>query len=197
MISYSVETFLRCERIEKVFVAVSEEFISRCEALFRDPRVKVIKGGETRGDTVAKLVKECEKCGAAYEDVLATHDAARPFVKLDAVENAIEAARVYGASGTALPATDTVLKCRNGFVTAAPSRSEMFLAQTPQCFKIGVFNEAWEKLSEEEKALSTDVCGMLCRAGVTVKIVEGSKECFKITFEEDMERAEEQLLKNK
>lgn len=196
VISYCVETFLSCKEIEKVFVAVSEEYISYTEKLLSDPRVKVIKGGDSRGETVARLVKECENySGASENDILVTHDAARPFVTPAAVGRSVEAARIYGASGTTLPASDTVLECREGFVTGAPPRSEMYLAQTPQCFKIGLFNEIWGKLSREEKAAATDVCGMFYRAGAAVKIVEGDKECFKITYGEDMERAEQWLKK--
>lgn len=195
VISYCVETFLRWGKADKIFVAAAEEYIDYCEKLFADKRVKVIKGGKTRGDTVALLVKECEKYGAEKDDILATHDAARPFVTTEGIERSVEAAKEHGASGTALPASDTVLECRGGFVAGAPARSGMYLAQTPQCFKIGVFNEVWERLSEAERESATDVCGMIWRAGGKVRIVEGDKECFKITFEEDFYRAEELLRK--
>lgn len=197
VISYSVEAFLRCKEIEKIFAAVSEEYISSTEKLFQDSRVKIIKGGTSRGETVELLARECEKYpGASENDILVTHDAARPFVTADVIRRSVEAARTYGASGTALPASDTVLECRDGFAAGAPPRSEMYLAQTPQCFKIGLFKDIWGKLSEAEKAAATDVCGMFCRAGAAVRIVEGDKDCFKITFWGDMERAEA-LLKKK
>ena len=195
IISYSVESFLRCEKIESVLVAVSEDYIDYCKGLFSDPRVKVIKGGDTRSETVAMLVKECENYGGQVspEDILITHDAARPFVSPEAIRRVIEAAEKYGASGTAINATDTVLQCQNGFVYAAPPRSEMYLAQTPQCFKIGLFKDVWNKLTDNEKAVNTDDCGMFFRAGIKVRIVEGNRECFKITFKEDIDRANEYL----
>lgn len=195
IISYSVNSFLRCEEIEKVFVAVSENYIDHCKGLFSDPRVEIVKGGNTRSETVALLVRECEKYSgkASPEDILATHDAARPFVTVEVIRRAVEAAKKYGASGTALNATDTVLQCQNGFVCAAPPRSKMYLAQTPQCFKIGLFNDVWNKLTDSERKEATDVCGMFCRAGVKVRIAEGDRACFKITVREDMDRAEEYL----
>ena len=196
VISYSVETFLRLENIEKIFVAAAEENIEYCERLFTNKKVKVIKGGRTRGETVALLAEECERYpGSSPGDILATHDAARPFVTLGAIGRAVEAARAYGVSGTALPAFDTVLRCSEGDVTDAPPRREMFLAQTPQCFKTGLFKEVWDGLSEEERVNATDVCGMFYRAGKRVKIVEGDIECFKITFAEDLDRAENWIRK--
>lgn len=195
MISYSVEAFLACKEIDRIFVAAAGEYTDYCKRLFPDPRVKVIEGGATRADTVALLVKECGSFGenASPEDILITHDAARPFVSTDIIRRSVEAAREYGASGVAVGAFDTVLQCRGGFVCGAPPRSEMYLAQTPQCFKTGLFNKVWNGLTEREKAEATDVCGMFFRAGVNVKIVEGARECFKITVKEDMDRAEAYL----
>ncbi len=190
VIAFSVESFLLCEEIEKIFVAVSEDFFEHCTNLFSNPRIKVIKGGKTRAETVAILAKACGECGGTEEDILATHDAARPFVSTEVIRRSIEAAMEYGVSGTAVTASDTVLRCQNGFVEDAPVRSEMFLAQTPQSFKLGLFDRVWNGLSEKEKEEATDVCGMFFRAGLRVRMVEGEKECFKITFGEDMERAE-------
>ena len=190
IIAYSVESFLSCKEIEKVFVAVPDEFLDFCSKLFTDRRVKVIKGGKTRAETVAILAEHCERHGGGEEDVLVTHDAARPFVSGELIKKSIAAAKEHGVCGTALPATDTVLRCNNdGFVTAAPLRSEMFLAQTPQSFKLGLFNKVWSALSAKERENATDVCGMFFRTGVKVKIIEGEKSCFKITFSEDIEKA--------
>ncbi|MCM1055648.1 MAG: 2-C-methyl-D-erythritol 4-phosphate cytidylyltransferase [Bacteroides sp.] len=195
IISYSAETFLSCGEIEKIFIAVSEEYVEHCKKLFTDPRIKVIKGGCDRSETVALLAEACEKYGkgASQEDILVTHDAARPFVTAETIRRTVAAAESFGACGTALSSSDTVLQCENGFVAAAPPRSEMYLAQTPQTFKLGVFNNVWSRLDDSEKRSATDVCGMFFRAGVRVKIVEGDKKCFKITVREDMERAENLL----
>ncbi len=190
VIAFSVESFLLCEEIEKIFVAVSEDFFEHCANLFSNPRIKVIKGGKTRAETVAILARACGECGGTEDDILATHDAARPFVSTEVIRRSIEAAMEYGVSGAAVAASDTVLRCQNGFVEDAPVRSEMFLAQTPQSFKLGLFDRVWNGLSEKEKEEATDVCGMFFRAGLRVRMVEGEKECFKITFGEDMERAE-------
>ena len=191
VIMHSVEAFLQCGEIGCVFAAVSEEWIERCREMFAQyDRVAVVQGGSDRGETVARLVEAAFAEGGSDNDVIATHDAARPFVSPDVIRRCAAAAEKFGVGGTALAASDTVLQCVDGIVTAAPPRSEMFLAQTPQCFKLGLFREVWGRLPEEEKKAATDVCGMFFRAGVEVRIVEGARECFKITTEEDMRRAE-------
>lgn len=191
MLAYSVEAFLRVREIERVYVAVNESWVEYCEKLFADEkRVCVISGGANRAETVERLVNAVAENGGGDDDIIATHDAARPFISCELIQWCVKAAEEYGVSGAAIAATDTVLRCEGGFITGAPPREEMFLAQTPQCFKVGIFRKVWNNLSEEDKAKATDVCGMMFRAGVKVKIVEGEKGCFKITTAEELEMVE-------
>ena len=191
MIMHSVEAFLRYGECERILVAVSAEWLGRCQdILIHYDGITVIEGGSDRGETVERLVDAAFAAGGADGDIIATHDAARPYVNAEVIKRCVEAAREYGVSGTAVPARDTVLQCHGGVVTAAPDRSEMFLAQTPQCFKLGEFRRVWNELSDVEKRRATDACGMFFRAGVSVRIVEGAEECFKVTAVEDLKRAE-------
>ena len=192
VIMHSVEAFLRYGECERIFVAVSDRWVEYCRELFAHYNsISVIEGGADRGETVERLVDAAYAKGGSDGDIIATHDAARPFVDVDVIGRCVEAAEEFGVSGTAVAARDTVLQCRDGLVTAAPLRSEMFLAQTPQCFKLGIFRKIWGELSDREKAAATDVCGMFYRAGVSVKIIEGGERCFKITTEDDLKRAEQ------
>ena len=191
MLTYSVEAFLRLKEIERIYVAVNENWTEYCEKLFADEKqVCVISGGANRAETVERLVNAVVENGGGDNDVIVTHDAARPFVSCELIQCCVKAADEYGVSGAAIAATDTVLRCEGGFITDAPPREKMFLAQTPQCFKIGLFKRVRDSLSEEEKAKATDVCGMMFRAGVGVRIVEGEKNCFKVTTAEELEMAE-------
>ena len=187
VIAYSVEEMLKCPQTGKIFVAVSADYMDYCRGLFTDVRIEVIEGGKNRSETVAIMAERALSIGS-NDDIMITHDAARPIVSKETFIRCAEAAREYGASGTAVPATDTVLQCRDGFIYAAPPREEMVLAQTPQCFKLGLFKEVWESISEEEKHSATDACGMFFRAGKRVRIVEGEKSALKITVEEDFDR---------
>lgn len=191
MLLHSVEAFLQYGKCERIFVAAGEPWLERCqEMLAHYDSVTVIRGGSYRGETVERLVSAAFAAGGDEGDIIATHDAARPFASAELIGRCVAAAEKHGVSGAALAAADTVLQCRDGIVTDAPPRSEMFLAQTPQCFKLGLFRQVWSGLSEEEKRSATDVCGMFCRGGVEVRVVEGEVGCFKITTAEDLRRAE-------
>lgn len=192
IISYSVEAFLKCEKIGKILIAVSRDRIDYCKALFPNEKIQVIEGGETRNQTMAILAKKALEIGTE-SDILITHDAARPFVTERAIKESAEGAKEYGGTTAAVPASDTVLQCEGGLLKFAPPREEMYLAQTPQAFKIGLFLSIWESLDEKEKNSATDLCGIFSKRNAPVKITEGDRCCFKITYKEDLERAEQYL----
>ncbi len=192
IISYSVEAFLKCEETDKILIAVSRDRMEYCKALFPDKKIEVIEGGKTRNDTMAILAKKALEQGKPT-DILITHDAARPFVTEKAIRLAVEGVREYGAATAATPASDTVLQCKGGLLEFAPPREEMYLAQTPQAFKIGLFLSIWNSLNEKEKKSATDLCGIFSKRNAPVKITEGDRCCFKITYKEDLERAENYL----
>lgn len=190
IIAYSVETMLSCPHIQKVFAAVPSDYADYCRELFKDEkkeRIEIIEGGSSRSETVALLTEKALEIGKG-SDIMITHDAARPFVSAETFMRCAEAAEKHGVSGTALPAFDTVFRCKDGFICAAPPREEMFLAQTPQCFRIELFTELWNAASDKEKDAATDACGMFFRAGIPVKMVEGDHDGGKLTVREDLER---------
>lgn len=192
VIAYSVEELLKWEELRRIFIAVPKEYIDYCKRLFPSSRITVIEGGALRSETVALLAEAAlREPDADGGDVLLTHDAARPFVGSETMKRCAEAAEEYGVSGTAVRAVDTVLRCRNGFVTEAPPRDEMRLAQTPQCFRLGLFKEIWGSMTEREKEAATDVCGMFFRKGFKVRIVEGEESGGKITVRGDLEELEQ------
>ena len=60
-----IEGFLLCREIKTVFIAVSEDFFEHCEGLFREPRIKTIRGGKNRAETVAALAAACREYDGA------------------------------------------------------------------------------------------------------------------------------------
>ena len=68
-------------------------------------KVEFVVGGEHRQQSVESALNALE---AAADDVVLVHDAVRPFVTREIIEEVIEGARKYGAAIAGLPAVDTV-----------------------------------------------------------------------------------------
>ena len=124
-------------------------------------------------------------------DVVLVHDAARPLVTDDLISRAIRGAAQHGAAIAAHPVSDTVKRVRRGEASLAIvetiPRESIFLAQTPQAFRVDVLRDAIALGASGVEA--TDEAALAERAGHAVHIVEASSRNLKITTPEDLAEA--------
>jgi 2-C-methyl-D-erythritol 4-phosphate cytidylyltransferase len=115
------------------------------------------------------------------------HDAARPLVTPALIEASLHAAREYGAALCAIPVTDTVkLAEKDGAVAATLDRDGLWLAQTPQAFRLELLLRAHAATEED----ATDDAGLVEDLGVPVHIVSGAHRNIKVTTPADLVIAE-------
>ena len=70
-------------------------------------------------------------------DLVAVHDAVRPFIDLPTIEKVIREAAETGAAIVGIVPVDTVKALRKNKVRATVPREGLALAQTPQAFRLG------------------------------------------------------------
>lgn len=152
---------------------------------WRSPPV-LVAGGAERAISVRNGL-------AALPDaeLIAVHDAARPFVGASVIEAAIAAAGRHGAAIVAVPATDTVKQIHaEGWVAATPPRQQLWLAQTPQVFRAEILRAAHE---QADASAATDDAMLVEALGERVYVVPGHTDNRKITTPEDLRWAEWRL----
>ena len=124
-------------------------------------------------------------------EIVVVHDAARPFCTPALIGRTLDAARESGAAVAALPAVDTVKEGRRqdgaAFVGATLARERIYLAQTPQAFRVDVLRAALA--SGRGGAEATDEAALVERAGRPVRLVAGDPDNVKITSEADLAAA--------
>lgn len=189
----SIEAFLDSGSVDKVFVAVSSDFLDYTKELIAEyigeNDISVVAGGKNRNETLLNVLRSIGEIND--DDVILTHDAVRPFIDKRIIDENISAAREYGACNTVVPAVDTILRSSDGkFIESVPVRSEIFHAQTPQSFSVKKLLSLYENLSEDEMETFTDSCSVFLAAGERVFLVTGDRNNIKLTYPEDMERAE-------
>ncbi len=197
IILHTAEKFINNSRTDKVIVLVPEDWVDYTKRIFKDTDVIVIPGGDTRNETLMRAIDYIETTdGLTEETYLLTHDAVRPFVTDDIINANIDAMLTFGATGTVIPATDTVFSSDNGeVIDSIPDRSKLYQAQTPQCFGALKLRELYEGLSDEEKDILTDGCKIYLLKGHEVHLVKGHVSNIKITYPHDLIVAEA-ILKN-
>jgi len=155
--------------------------------------VRTVAGGPARADSVRNGLAAAEDCA-----LVLVHDAARPFATPDLARAVAVAAAREGAALAAVPASDTVKEAAPRADGEGPrvgrtlDRRTVWLAQTPQGFRVDVLRRAFEAAGASA-AEATDECALVERLGLPVALVQGEAGNFKITSAEDVERARARL----
>jgi len=179
-----VERFLFDANVQRVVVPVHEMLLSTV-ANSPGERVQFVAGGATRQESVTRGLE----AAGDVQDVVAIHDAVRPFFSYETFHAAIAAAREHGASFPAVPVADTIHEIANDRVIATPDRRSLVAAQTPQCFRVEVLRDVLARAAREGDD-ATDEAGLAAKYGYVVKPVAGDSLNFKITRPEDLVMAE-------
>lgn len=143
----------------------------------------VVAGGETRADSVRHGLE------VASGELVAIHDAARPFVSQAVITAALQATAQTGAAAPAVPVKDTIkVADADGRVQNTPDRATLYAVQTPQCFSRKLYLEALERVTGEKAHLVTDDCSLFELADFPVTLTQGDYENYKITTKEDLQK---------
>ena len=182
--------FSKSDKIDRLIVAAAVDEVEVVEEMLNGADglkpFQVVVGGSERQYSIANALKVVfDDC-----DVVLVHDAARPLVNLNTIEEVVEAARVHGAAIAAVPEKNTIKVIDNGdFVIDTPPRSKLVSVQTPQGFRRDIILKAYEQ-AERDGFLGTDDSSLVERLGYKVKIVKSDYKNIKITTPEDILIAE-------
>ena len=193
----SIECFLNIEGMSQIVVATSSNHLDDCHDIVSkfDSSVisfEIVEGGLERQDSIWNALRVIND----EIELIAIHDAARPFAELDKIILCFKAANEFGGAVLGVLAKDTIKQVdESEFIKQTPERVFLWQAQTPQIFKKHLIKEAYRS-AIEDKFLGTDDASLVERIGGTVKMIEGNRENFKITYSIDLQVAE-LIIKNR
>ncbi|MBI4812770.1 2-C-methyl-D-erythritol 4-phosphate cytidylyltransferase [Candidatus Falkowbacteria bacterium] len=183
LLVHAISPFEKCGSIKEIILVVRKNRINSARRLINKCQFKKVKkiitGGKTRQDSVYNALQKIEEA-----DYVLIHDAARPAVTEQLIENCLENAQKFGAAVPAIPPRDTV-KQGSKFVQKTLPRNNLWLAQTPQAFRYEILKGAHES-ARKNNFYGTDDASLVERMGRKIKIVPGLYENIKITTPVDI-----------
>ena len=189
IIVLSLLAFQKCDLIDEIIIPTREDMIDEikalCDKYALDKVTSVICGGATRAESVLKGVIEAK----SRFDLIAIHDAARPFVSDKIISETICAASRFGAAAPAVPIKDTVKKSESNIVIETIPRETLSAIQTPQIFDSDLIAGALKNAVDKNLPI-TDDCSAAEMIGMKIYLTEGDYFNIKITTPEDMIFAE-------
>ncbi len=199
---HTLRKFAAVDAVKEIWIALRDNEIEafrerlprEASDIVKKKQVELVVGGEHRQQSVAQALNAIT---AVPDDVILVHDAVRPLVTAEIINEVIDAAKKYGAAIAGLPAVDTVKQvertAEGAIVKATIPRAGIVLAQTPQGFHYSVIKKAFDEAAADG-FMGTDESSLAERSGHEVAVVMGSARNIKITTPADMELAEFYLL---
>jgi 2-C-methyl-D-erythritol 4-phosphate cytidylyltransferase len=147
-------------------------------------RARVVQGGATR--TASSWAGLDALRG---HDVVAIHDAARPFATASLFATVVAVATEYGSAVPGLAIAETVRRADGaGRAVEEVDRNGLWTAQTPQAFQRGLLERA--RAVAGGRSFTDDAAAVIAM-NEDVRLVPGERRNFKLTSVEDVAYARE------
>lgn len=188
---HTVRKFVSTPVVSEIVVALRQDDLAWAEELFAaqgfTKAVRFVEGGETRQQSVEKALGSL--ADRDENDLVAVHDAVRPFIEREIIEKVIAEASETGAAIVGIVPVDTVKQVHRNKVRSTLPRERLILTQTPQVFRLSLLRRAFEK-AREDLFIGTDESSLVERLEqVEVSVVLGTDRNIKITKPGDMDLA--------
>jgi 2-C-methyl-D-erythritol 4-phosphate cytidylyltransferase len=186
VLAHTIGAFERTSSVDEIILVARAERVGEFEELVRQQGFEkvrsVIPGGEQRHDSVRAGLQRLNE-NATH---VAVHDAARPLVTPDQIEQVFELARLHGGAALAEPITNTLKRAdENRVVTDGVSRENLYAMQTPQIFARDLLDKAYAKIGAANLAV-TDEVSAIEHLGGKVVLVPNEEWNIKITYPRDL-----------
>jgi 2-C-methyl-D-erythritol 4-phosphate cytidylyltransferase len=186
---HTIRKFVGSPSVTEIVVALRADDLDWAAKLFAShglaQNVRTVEGGESRQHSVENALASISD----DTELVAVHDAVRPFVSRNVIETVIREANETGAAIVGIVPVDTVKQVHRNKVRATLPRERLILTQTPQVFRLALLRQAFEK-ARKDLFVGTDEASLVERLEqVEVSVVVGTDRNIKITKPTDMDLA--------
>jgi len=190
VLAHTLRAFEDCDAVGVVVVVAHPDRVDAYLAEAVKPAgarkvIAVVPGGATRRASVAAgLAALPEGCTA-----VAVHDGARAAVTAKTIAAgfaALDSDPLLDGVVMGYPALDTIKEAdAEGRIVSTPDRSRLWVAQTPQTFRLEALLRAHERAADEGFE-ATDDSALVERCGGAVAMLNGPRWNIKVTVREDI-----------
>lgn len=188
IVEHTIDVFERNERIDEIILVVNSLYKNFMDEIILKNNYRkvsrVLNGGSSRRESSSIGVNAIEEPNAK----VLVHDAVRPFISRQLINDCIKALDTFDAVDVAIPSADTIIKINdNAMIDKIPARKHMMRGQTPQAFNLPVIKKAHLLAEDDRQTEFTDDCGLVLKYKLAdVYVVQGEERNLKITYPEDI-----------
>ncbi len=191
VIEHTIDVFEHHRSIDEIAIVVHPDYMDKMEEMVLKNHwskvKKILKGGAERYHSSLSAIRAYD---SDSEVNLIFHDAVRPLVTHQIIDDVIAALEKYNAVDVAVAATDTIIQVddKGKCIAHIPDRNLLRRGQTPQAFRLATIKRAYELALKDPQFKSTDDCGTVVKylPDERVYVVQGDESNMKLTYKEDV-----------
>ena len=197
IIIWTIQKIIRSPACDHLYVAIHPEWkdylrdlIDRWE--INTDSMTIVSGGKERLDSIENVVDAIYDAHTVDpDDKILIHDAVRPFITDQIIQDSLRALDRHPAVVAAIPATDTMLWIENGTrVDSMPDRSKLFNGQAPDSFRLSILAKSLKELTPQQRRVITGTAQICLLDGIPIHTIPGDPVNIKLTSDSDMLIAE-------
>lgn len=190
IIVHTIRNFQDNPNIDHIIVVCLGNWIEHTKNIVKkynlDKVTDVVPGGAT-GHISTKNGVYFLKNRLSEQDYVIIHDAARPIVSQEVINDLIETAKKNGNACSAVSCYETVVLTENRLSGKEQiDRNRVIRVQTPQCYKYGLIKSLYEKAEADKREDFVYANILAMEYGVEIFFSQGTNNNIKITTKEDI-----------
>ena len=198
VIAYCLEQFQTTPSIDGIFIVAEEKWQDFIKEWIDQCGIHKFKGfavaGSSRQHSILNGIKKALELGAADNDNIILHDAARPNLSQDLIESCINGLAEADGVMPVLPAKDTMYLSEDGKqITSLLDRSQVFGGQAPESFKLGKYYSLHLGMDEDDLSKIRGSSEIAYKNGLKIRLVEGDEHNYKITTMADLKKFQSEI----
>lgn len=190
VIVHTLERFQNNENIDAILIVCIKDWIEHLKEIldeFKMPKIKwIVEGGDTSHDSTRNGIFFL-KDKLSDDDQVIIHDAARPILPQQAIEEMLRVSHEKGNASLAIPCHETILYTQDGLSGDRQlDRSSIMRIQTPQAYNYRLIRSVYEKAEADGKHDFIYADLVCVHYGERIYFSKGFTNNIKITRKEDI-----------
>lgn len=185
IIVLTIQNIIKTKLFKRLYIAIHRDWKDYLKQLLYNyellENIKIVNGGEGRNDSIENALEALKLDGIKDDDIVVIHDAVRPFISEELLQNAVTKTAQFGATVAIVPAKDTMVISHKGLVLSIPDRNELYHGQAPDSFKFSVIYNALKSLTSDEKKSITGTAQICSKNNIKIHTFLGDEKNIKIT----------------
>ncbi len=188
VLEHTLTTFEKNDNVDEIIVVSHINYISYIQDMVIKNNYKkiskILAGGSTRQESSYIGINSI----TAPQAKVLIHDAVRPFVSNDIIDNCLQKLDEYKAVDVAIDSADTLITIdNNNIIKSILKRDFIKRGQTPQAFDLAVIKKAHELANKDHNVDVTDDCGLVLKYNLCdIYVIKGDDFNHKITYPIDI-----------